>query len=756
MNFLKENKFFIILIYINIIFIVALTKICYKIENFNYLFITMLYLIGILFYWCFSSVKSKLMKTIIILLLVGSVVVYCFLNFNYVKAVFLKQIIDNFNFINGLVAKAMPTDFANFKPIFIMILPIITIITISLSSKGFPNSVLVLNLALIVTLWYLGYTEEIKITLFYYVLITLSTYCINSFIINTKKLSKKGIKIEIQSYKIFIYTIIVSLMIAGVSNILPQNYSGKYSSELQSKFYNKFVNSSETQQEMGKKYKYDLSFSGYDNNKKKLGGPIVLNKLTAFKVNSEKPYYLRGTVKEVYDGFSWSQDEKKYKVKKSKEEVVSQDKFYKSYSELNQVIKIIPQELNTSTIFTPSLPYNAEITKGYIYYDDIPTLISNEVLVSPYSVYFYSLNYEGQQLLKNNTDKVNEVSGVYYSENYKKYLQLPDNISSRTYDLVYNLVKGKKNNFEKVNAIRDYLNKNYPYTLKVSQVPEGQEFLDYFLFTEKKGYCTYFATAETIMCRIAGIPARYVEGFNMSNEKDGDGLYVVRNENAHAWSEVLYMDSAEKGMWYTVDAVPNAVEVIHNEEEADKIKTGNTPGIDLGSNKNDPSKRPSSNANQIGENKANGITIPPVILKIIYILIIIIAINISAVLYFNIKRKLMLNNKSSIPIYKYSLSRLETIGYRNSEFAPDSNIINTMDESLAEKVKAVSVLAYREYYGQKEPKEFDKKAYYSFIENRIKINQSKLEYYIKKYYYFKKMSLLKNKVVVLYKKIKQY
>ncbi|MBL4935361.1 hypothetical protein JK636_06275 [Clostridium sp. YIM B02515] len=754
MSFLKENKFFIILIYINIMFIVTLAKICYKIENFNYLFISVLYLSGIIFYWAFSSIKKRVLKTIIIIFLVSAAVVYCFLNFNYVQAFFVNRIADNFNYINNLVAKSMSTDFTSFKPIFIMILPILTVIIISLSSKGLPNSVLVLNLTLIITLWYLGYTEEIKKILFYYVLITLSTYCINSFIYNTKKLSKKGIKIEIQSYKIFIYTILMCLLIAGISNILPQNFKGKYSSELQSKFYNKFINSGETQQEKGKKYKYDLSFSGYDNNKKKLGGPIVLNKLTAFKVNSEKTYYLRGAIKENYDGFSWSLDERKYTLKKPKEELVPQDKFYRSYAELNQQIKIIPQELNTSTLFTPSLPYNAEIVKGYTYYDDIPTLISNEVLVSPYTVYFYSLNYEGQQLLRNSTGKAKEVSGVYYSEAYKKYLQLPENISSRTYDLVYSLVKDKKNNFEKVNAIRDYLNKNYPYTLKVSKVPEGQEFLDYFLFTEKKGYCTYFATAETIMCRIAGIPARYVEGFNMTEEKDGDGLYVVRNENAHAWSEVLYLEDTNKGMWYTVDAVPNAVESIHKEEEADKLKTSNTPAVNPEIN-NNTSRKPGANNDKAYEESTGKIKIPPVILKLIYVIAAFITINIVAILTFIVKKKIIVDSKSSIPVYKYSLSRLETIGFINSKFMPDTNLISKMDVSLAQKVREVSVLAYREYYGEKEPVDFNKKDYYNYIEDYIRNNQSKFEYYIKKYYYIEKISLLKNKIVILYRKIRK-
>ena len=78
-------------------------------------------------------------------------------------------------------------------------------------------------------------------------------------------------------------------------------------------------------------------------------------------------------------------------------------------------------------------------------------------------------------------------------------------------------------------------------------------FLDYFLFQEKKGYCVYFATAMTMFCRIADVPARYVEGFKMPNNSLS-GRYTVTNEEAHAWCE--YLLKADPDIWAVVDTAP--------------------------------------------------------------------------------------------------------------------------------------------------------------------------------------------------------
>jgi hypothetical protein len=754
MSFLKDNKVFILLIYINILFVVTLAKISYKIENLDYLFVSLLILSGVLLCWVLQSVLKKIVLKVsfLLLLLIGGAVYYI-LNIEYVNSLVKLYILDNFYIINSLVAQASPTDFENYKSIFTLILPLLVFIIMLFTSKGAANTIIIVILAMMVTLWYLGYTDEIKKYLFHYVFISIITFCINGFVKKTKKLSRNGIRVEIKSTSIIIYTVIISLIIAGISNILPQSYNGLYGSELQGKFYNKFGNAALNGEQKGKKYKYDLSFSGYVNSSGRLGGPISLNDLISFRVKSDNTYYLRGTIKDFYDGFSWEQSEKKYS---QDVDSLLLDNFSKAYEDTSKEIMIYPEELNSSSIFTPMLAYGVNIEKGYVYYDEASTFISSDIIENPYAVYFYNLNNKGISLINSGagaTQNFREVAAAHYAEFYKRYLQIPDNISTRVYDLVNSLTKDKRNNHQKVEAIRDYLNKQYPYSLKVSQIPEGQEFLDYFLFTEKKGYCTYFATAETIMCRLAGIPARYVEGFSMSEEIDENGLYVVRNENAHAWTEVLYMENANSGIWYTVDAVPNAVESIHREEEQAKTEIENTPTEEAVPDISLPIKPADGRGEEI-VGGTSGFVLPPIVLKCLYIIGVVIAINVLAMLILLRRKAFMLNSKSIIPLYRYSLDRLSTIGYNQPNSIPDMEFINKLKEELREKVKAAADLAYREYYGGKAPMEFNKPEYYKFIETQVRKKQSYLEYFLKKYYFYKEISLFIRKVVLSYKRIR--
>ncbi|WP_406770644.1 transglutaminase-like domain-containing protein [Candidatus Clostridium stratigraminis] len=713
----------------------------------------MLILIGFIVYWfCHSVLKKKIFKFLFTLAVILGAGIYYFLNNGYIIKLIEEQIINNIIYINDLVSQAMPTNFISYKPLFILILPTIIFLIIFFTTKGLLNSILIFNFAIITTLWYLGYTEEIKKFLFYYILVTLITYCINSFKKNVRKLNKKGVKVNIKSQRIFLYTIVLCVIIAGITDFLPQDFKGKYSADIKGKFINKYVENGDADTGKAVKLKYDLTFSGYNKNANKLGGPVTVDKNLAFKVKSDAKYYLKGDVKDFYNGFTWSHSDVKYYLQSNKNISMFQNNFSRNFTSESNSLTIYPEGLNSSTLFTPEYSYNAVVDKGNIFYDDIPTFVTSSVVKKPYQISFYKLNNYGLSIHDYgiSTDKI-EVGTLYYNEWYKKYLELPDNLSSRIYDLVYSLTKDKKYNYEKIQAINKYLKLNYKYTLKVSNVPDGQEFLDYFLFTEKKGYCTYFATAETIMCRIAGIPARYVEGFKMADDKDSNGLYEVKNEDAHAWTEVLYMQTPTAGLWYTVDAVPNAVDYVHKEEEADKgsifIQNGNT------NNKpQTPSKGAKEVAGDIGASTSyKGIS--QNVLYIIYAVLLIILVNLLFIFLFKIKKHALLSMPSIIPLYKYSLERVEALGIKKPETVTDMEFINSLDSVLSLKLKEICKLAYGEYFGGIGVQEFNRKDFFKFIEGYLVKRQNKFIYFIKKYYYIGKISLIRNKIMILYKRI---
>ena len=105
----------------------------------------------------------------------------------------------------------------------------------------------------------------------------------------------------------------------------------------------------------------------------------------------------------------------------------------------------------------------------------------------------------------------------------------------------------------------------FKYTMSPGATPMNKDFVNYFLNTQKRGYCVHFASSGALLLRTMGIPARYVEGYCIPtsliaesahglNEEysewyEGDSLIdeqgvvnvPVNDSYAHAWIEI-YMD----------------------------------------------------------------------------------------------------------------------------------------------------------------------------------------------------------------------
>jgi hypothetical protein len=62
--------------------------------------------------------------------------------------------------------------------------------------------------------------------------------------------------------------------------------------------------------------------------------------------------------------------------------------------------------------------------------------------------------------------------------------------------------------------------------------------IDEFLFDTRKGFCEHYAAAFTMVMRAAGIPARVVTGYQGGEFNPIGGYLIVRQSDAHAWSEV--------------------------------------------------------------------------------------------------------------------------------------------------------------------------------------------------------------------------
>jgi transglutaminase-like putative cysteine protease len=106
--------------------------------------------------------------------------------------------------------------------------------------------------------------------------------------------------------------------------------------------------------------------------------------------------------------------------------------------------------------------------------------------------------------------------------------------------------------YDEVMALTSYLQKNYRYSQQLGHVPAGRDPVDWFLFDVKIGYCEQFATAETLMLRSLGIPARLATGYSTGDYDPVLDQSIVRERDAHAWVEVWFPNHG----WVPVDPSP--------------------------------------------------------------------------------------------------------------------------------------------------------------------------------------------------------
>ena len=108
-------------------------------------------------------------------------------------------------------------------------------------------------------------------------------------------------------------------------------------------------------------------------------------------------------------------------------------------------------------------------------------------------------------------------------------------------------------------ALEMFRNQNFYYTLDPPRL--GAEAVDEFLFDSKRGFCEHYASAFTVLMRAAGLPARVVTGYQGGEPNALGDYYVIRQSDAHAWSEVWF----EGQGWVRVDptaaVAPSRVEL---------------------------------------------------------------------------------------------------------------------------------------------------------------------------------------------------
>jgi len=124
----------------------------------------------------------------------------------------------------------------------------------------------------------------------------------------------------------------------------------------------------------------------------------------------------------------------------------------------------------------------------------------------------------------------------------ERYLQLPDDFSEQIAALAVEITQDVEHPYEKASAITRYLRINIDYARTIPAPPTGADPIEWFLFEQQMGFCNYYATAEVLMLRTLGIPARMAVGYAQGDLDPESGQYAVRKRDSHAWVEVYFND----------------------------------------------------------------------------------------------------------------------------------------------------------------------------------------------------------------------
>lgn len=87
-----------------------------------------------------------------------------------------------------------------------------------------------------------------------------------------------------------------------------------------------------------------------------------------------------------------------------------------------------------------------------------------------------------------------------------------------------------------IEEILEFYRASFFYTLQPPSISEN--FIDAFLFDTQRGFCEHFASTFTYLMRAADIPSRVVVGYQGGEKSPLENYLVVRQRDAHAWSEV--------------------------------------------------------------------------------------------------------------------------------------------------------------------------------------------------------------------------
>jgi transglutaminase-like putative cysteine protease len=147
----------------------------------------------------------------------------------------------------------------------------------------------------------------------------------------------------------------------------------------------------------------------------------------------------------------------------------------------------------------------------------------------------------------------------FNSREIAEALELPRGFHPRAIELASQW-RGKSQSAAEVvrRALEYFRTEPFYYSLAPPELPGDS--VDEFLFDTRRGFCEHYTAAFTVLMRAAGIPARVVTGYQGGEYNAIGGYLVVRQRDAHAWSEVWLGDRGWVRVDPTAAVAPNRID----------------------------------------------------------------------------------------------------------------------------------------------------------------------------------------------------
>ena len=223
-----------------------------------------------------------------------------------------------------------------------------------------------------------------------------------------------------------------------------------------------------------------------------------------------------------------------------------------TYTVVSELPNLIPALANPKQIFFPA-PEIAVDPEGSL---RSPVGLSKDLTYTVIS----QVPYRDRTLLGQ--------ASINYPQNIRNYyLQIPPEIATRVQQQTQEILanynqqrvgqseKALTSPYEQALYLAQYLKQNYTFPenpLDLPYLTDNEDLVEAFLFKHKGGYPDHFSTVLTIMLRSIGIPARLTVGFSPGEFNPFTGLYIVRNTDAYALTEVYFPEYG----WFAFDPIP--------------------------------------------------------------------------------------------------------------------------------------------------------------------------------------------------------